>query len=306
MRRLRAERAAHALSADAAKLLSFTDNRQDASLQAGHFNDFVEISLLRSALSKAVRGAGPGGIRHDVLTQKVFDALALPLDLYASNPQVEFLQREETERALRAVLGYYLYRDLKRGWRITSPNLEQCGLLQIDYLSLVEFCAADTRWSQYHPALAGAAPHEREAVCRAVLDYMRRELAIRVDHLSAQYQETIASLSSQYLVPPWALDDMQTLERSAIVVPSSRSGDESTNDRLVYLSARGGLARPASHHVRELERRSAQSRGQRAHDSRPAVSPYDPGHRAASCRAARRRPTRRLPSERLRPGLDGW
>ena len=29
----------------ARKLLSFTDNRQDASLQAGHFNDFVEICL---------------------------------------------------------------------------------------------------------------------------------------------------------------------------------------------------------------------------------------------------------------------
>ena len=27
---------------------SFTDNRQDASLQAGHFNDFIEIGLLRS------------------------------------------------------------------------------------------------------------------------------------------------------------------------------------------------------------------------------------------------------------------
>jgi hypothetical protein len=30
--------------------LSFTDNRQDASLQAGHFNDFVEIGQLRSGL----------------------------------------------------------------------------------------------------------------------------------------------------------------------------------------------------------------------------------------------------------------
>ena len=42
---------------DARKLLSFTDNRQDASLQAGHFNDFVEIGLLRSALYRAVREA---------------------------------------------------------------------------------------------------------------------------------------------------------------------------------------------------------------------------------------------------------
>ena len=36
------------------KLLTFTDNRQDASLQAGHFNDFVHVSLLRSALNAAL------------------------------------------------------------------------------------------------------------------------------------------------------------------------------------------------------------------------------------------------------------
>jgi hypothetical protein len=35
---------------EARKFLSFTDNRQDASLQAGHFNDFVLVGLVRSAL----------------------------------------------------------------------------------------------------------------------------------------------------------------------------------------------------------------------------------------------------------------
>ena len=46
------------LVATARKLLSFTDNRQDASLQAGHFNDFIEVALLRSALWRAVDRAG--------------------------------------------------------------------------------------------------------------------------------------------------------------------------------------------------------------------------------------------------------
>jgi hypothetical protein len=36
--------------AEAQKLLSFTDNRQDASLQAGHLNDFTLVVLLRGAL----------------------------------------------------------------------------------------------------------------------------------------------------------------------------------------------------------------------------------------------------------------
>ena len=46
------------LKPEARKLLSFTDNRQDASLQAGHFNDFAQVALLRSALYKATEEKG--------------------------------------------------------------------------------------------------------------------------------------------------------------------------------------------------------------------------------------------------------
>src|SRR5205823_7524167 len=95
IRQLRAE---ESLEPEARKLLSFTDNRQDASLQAGHFNDFVEIGALRSALYRGVRAAGEAGIRHEELMQRVFDALDLPLDAYASNPSARFQQLEETQR----------------------------------------------------------------------------------------------------------------------------------------------------------------------------------------------------------------
>ncbi len=40
------------------KLLGFTDNRQDAALQSGHFNDFLFVTLLRAAILAAVRSAG--------------------------------------------------------------------------------------------------------------------------------------------------------------------------------------------------------------------------------------------------------
>lgn len=229
------------LSPQAQKLLSFTDNRQDASLQAGHFNDFVEIGLLRSALWRAVDQEGKEGLRHDNLTRKVFDALDLPLELYAVNPEVEYLQLEETQKALRRVLGYYLYRDLRRGWRVTSPNLEQCGLLDMDYLSLHEFCTDDRRWESCHPILVTAKGEEREAVCRVLLDYMRRELAIRVDYLDAVEQESIQQLSNQYLISPWALDELEPMERSTIVLPRSTRSDDGHEGRFVHLSPRGGF-----------------------------------------------------------------
>ena len=39
----------------AANCLGFTDNRQDAALQAGHFNDFLFVALLRAATLAAIR-----------------------------------------------------------------------------------------------------------------------------------------------------------------------------------------------------------------------------------------------------------
>jgi ATP-dependent helicase YprA (DUF1998 family)/very-short-patch-repair endonuclease len=225
----------------ARKLLSFTDNRQDASLQAGHFNDFIEIVLLRSGLWRAVQAAGAIGLRHDTLTLRVFDALALPLRLYAVDPGVKYAAREETERALREVLGYYIYQDLRRGWRITSPNLEQCGLLDIDYLSLEELCADEDEWQSCHPVLARASAGDRAKVCRVLLDYMRRELAIRVDYLDPLKQEAILQLSRQRLLTPWALDDEVRLERSRMVLPRSRGSERKETAHFVYLSARGGF-----------------------------------------------------------------
>src|SRR5262249_48275277 len=160
---------------DMQKLLAFTDNRQDASLQAGHFNDFVQTSLVRSALQRAVAAASQDGISHDELTRKVFDALELPFDEYAANPAAQFAARTNTEAALRSLLGYRLYADLHRGWRLTSPNVEQCGLLRFRYESLDLLAASDVHWAHCHRALAEASPAVREQVSTVLLDYLRRE-----------------------------------------------------------------------------------------------------------------------------------
>jgi superfamily II DNA/RNA helicase/very-short-patch-repair endonuclease len=240
IRRLRADAS---LPERARKLLSFTDNRQDASLQAGHFNDFIEVGLLRSGLYHAAADAGPDGISHEQLTQRVFAALALPLELYARDPQVRFAARQETDRALRDVLGYRLYRDLERGWRVTAPNLEQCGLLQIEYVSLDELCAAVDVWEGLHPVLAGVAPSERPLAAKTLLDFMRRELAIKVDYLSGPYQEQLRQRSNQHLADPWAIDEEERLEQAGIAYPRSRRTRAREYRGNVFISPRGGFAR---------------------------------------------------------------
>jgi ATP-dependent helicase YprA (DUF1998 family) len=194
------------LPESARKLLSFTDNRQDASLQAGHFNDFVQVSLVRAALLAAIEEAGPAGLSHDEIAQRVTAHLGLALDDYAANPEVKFAARQATDAALRDVIGYLVYNDLRRGWRVTTPNLEQVGLLQIAYESLDELCAAEEEWADKHVLLARASADTRRRVALAVLDHLRRELAIQVRYLDPDEQERIRHRSEQHLRVPWALD----------------------------------------------------------------------------------------------------
>lgn len=245
---IRSLRADETLSRRARKLLTFSDNRQDASLQAGHFNDFVNVAMLRAALFRAVRDAGPDGLAHDEITQAVFACLDLPFDLYASNPEARFKARTDTERTLRDVLGYHLYLDLRRGWRLTLPNLEQCGLLEISYDALEEVCAADDLWAGKHEALTTATPAERIEIARTLLDYLRRELSIKVDFLDEAIQERISARSNTQLVGPWALDDdVQALEHATTALPRSRRTDDYRG--YVYVSSRSGFGQYLRRHT---------------------------------------------------------
>lgn len=240
------------LSDTARKLLSFTDNRQDASLQAGHFNDYVEIGLMRAALFQAAQTRGAEGLRHDDLTNRVFDAISLPVHLYATDPGVKFAARQETDRALRDVLGYRLYRDLRRGWRITMPNLEQCGLLSIDYLSLSELCQEESEWREVHPLLASVHASLREKWCRVLLDAMRRELVLKVDFLDPRQQEGLRSRSSQRLMAPWALDENEKLDTARILYPRQRNRNEDEQDRdKLFFGSRSAFGQYMRRELRE-------------------------------------------------------
>jgi len=231
------------ISPKARKLLSFTDNRQDASLQAGHFNDFVEIGLLRSAIYKAAADAGADGLRDDELTQKIFRVLhsieRFSIANYAQDSSVKYRPKDDTEKTFRDVIGYRIYRDLQRGWRITAPNLEQCGLLNIEYLSLDELCNENRDWEGLHPALSTADTTIRKKVSQTLLDYMRRELAILVEYLDSEFHERLKLRCNQWLKEPWNIDEDEKLEKATVLYPCSRPQQSAPDS--VYLSSRGGF-----------------------------------------------------------------
>ncbi|MFF4414910.1 DEAD/DEAH box helicase [Streptosporangium sp. NPDC001559] len=205
VRSLREQHEREQLDEEARKLLTFVDNRQDASLQAGHLNDFVQVTQLRGALYRAALAAGEEGLRHDEVAQRVARVMDLPLTVFAQNPEVKFGQRDAVLKALRGVLSYLVYLDLERGWRITMPNLEQTGLLRFDYVALDEIAADTEYWERTHPALRTDDPAHRAELARIVLDEMRRALAVDVDELTPEGFERIQKQSDQNLTGAWAL-----------------------------------------------------------------------------------------------------
>jgi hypothetical protein len=230
------------LPESAKKLLSFTDNRQDASLQAGHFNDFASVALLRSATAKALPPSPDDEpLTHLNVASAAFRAMDLPQEAYAKNVASYGGARRRNEEALTALLEYRLYEDLRRSWRITQPNLEQCGLLTIDYLDLHELCVDPEPW-QAHPVLAACPPEQRERTIRALLDHMRRELAIDAPSLDPEKQGELAKRVNAALNEQWAFADEEARDlrkATRFVVPS----DEALPQGGRTLSVRGAAGR---------------------------------------------------------------
>jgi superfamily II DNA/RNA helicase len=232
------------LSASSRKLLTFVDNRQDASLQAGHFNDFVQMTQLRGALSKAVQ---KGSLHHDNVAERVVESLGIQFADYAANPEAVYGARSSAERAFKEFVEYRLYADLQRGWRVTMPNLEQTGLLRIGYESLTEIGADDNLWSKTYTPLRDAEPGRREELCRIVLDEFRRELAVDVECLTDDGFDRLKRQSDQHLRGLWSIPPREPRPMPGVVsTQPSSPGRPRADVRLTGRSALGRYIREAS------------------------------------------------------------
>ncbi len=224
------------------KILAFTDNRQDASLQAGHFNDFIQILMLRGALLAAIQNEPDGLLKNNILTQRVLEYLHLDVFDYATNPLAKGYRAETTLETLRDVLGYRLYFDLQRGWRITNPNLEQLGLLEIRYRDLVDCCKDEEEWQACHPMLGFIKPEQRLQIAQEILDRMRKSLCITTIYLNSERQGKIRNDSHNLLKEPWGLSEDEKLYPSTYMVPRPRRR-RNHKDRNLYLSHRSAFGK---------------------------------------------------------------
>ena len=211
---------------DPRKLLGFSDNRQDAALQAGHFNDFIFLLTLRAGLIGALQTNG-GILTEENLADSVFKALGFDrldettLVEYLRTPKLMGLARQEAQRTLRYIIGYRLLRDLRRGWRFNNPNLDQLGLLEINYRSLEEFCGDEAVFSK-NIVLSKLNMHNRIAFCQVLFDEMRRGLCLESRYLDAVEQDKAKSSAFAYLNERWAFASDESLETAKYLILDKR------------------------------------------------------------------------------------
>ena len=234
------------------KLLGFTDNRQDAALQAGHFNDFLFVSLVRAGFLGALQDAGSKGLRSDELG--VASQRTLGFDRgdpqiraeWLLEPTLRGFNLQEAGGTLRQVLAYRVWFDQRRGWRYTNPNLEQLGMVRVEYLGLADLAADDELFAGSHPLLKQASHAVRTEVYRELLDHMRKWMAIRNQVLDAAVLEQLVAKSHSRLRPPWGFGSDEKPRGARwlmIVAPTRRASTLKDMDLIVRGGSRSGLGR---------------------------------------------------------------
>ena len=225
------------------KLLAFTDNRQDAALQSGHFNDFLFTSLVRAGFLGALDAAGETGLRSEELGSA--QQKALGFDRREPEIRGEWLQEadlrglnlQDAEETLRQVLAYRVWFDQRRGWRFTNPNLEQLELVKVEYRGLDDLCADNELFAGAPDPLRFASADVRASVYRALFDHLRKWMAIKSNVLESSAIEQMLSRSHSWLRAPWGFGPDEKPRRASWLMVKVPSRSNRRDDDLIV---RGG------------------------------------------------------------------
>ena len=201
------------LSQEAKKVLGFSDNRQDAALQSGHFNDFLQVLLTRAALLAAIEKNNGAVLSEKEIANAVFEAIGFHRDdagvraEYMQQPDVKGNTRRQVQDAMRAILGYRSFYDLRRGWRFNNPNLEQLGLVRIAYQDIDDLAADESEWASAPQVLQSARPAERARVLQRLFETMRQGLCVATRYLDGTELDQLRTLSFANLCEPWGFTE---------------------------------------------------------------------------------------------------
>ena len=200
------------VSEEKRKILGFTDNRQDAALQAGHFNDFLFVSLLRGAILRAVLDAGEDGLTEDEFGLRVVKALGFTAANKGArihwmlDPIAGAVIREDAQRSLAKVLAHRVWTDLRRGWRYTNPSLSVLQLIDVEFIGLDEIAEDKGRLLAILPDLGALDDDARKQLLKRLLGAMLEGLAVGTEALELAVLDGVAQKSRSLLRVPWSID----------------------------------------------------------------------------------------------------
>lgn len=150
------------------KLIGFSDNRQDTAFQAGHLNHWYSQIYFRRILNKVLQEHGQE-IFVNKLPEKLFPKL---VDVSKFAPRMKRLVRENLETYLET----YLFVEIRGTKKFTSVNLEDVGLLSVEYDSLDESVSEGI--TDKYPILKVLEPALQYDLIKGFFEIFRREVAI--------------------------------------------------------------------------------------------------------------------------------
>lgn len=231
------------------KVLGFSDNRQDAALQAGHFNDFVHQLIIRSALLNVLKKREGDALDIAELEDGICNVFSFGMDgknnreFLASSVRDSGNDLTRAVTAVRFLLCYRLLADLHDIRLHNNPTLEHLGLLEISYQGLKELASE----GNIPFALLGSiTANERYRLFKMFLDEVRKKQCIASRYLDVKEQETIKGTSYELLNDRWALRD---LSGSRSFVFDTKDDKQRKILHLVRFGERSGLTR----RIKELD-----------------------------------------------------
>lgn len=226
------------------KLLGFTDNRQDAALQSGHFNDFLFVSLLRGAILRAIVDDGDDGLSEDEFGLRVVKALGFVSSNAGArvhwmlDPSAGAVIREDAQRALAKVLAHRVWTDLRRGWRYTNPSLSVLNLIDVRFVGLEEIAHDRERMMAVLPELGEVSAEQRQKLLKELLNAMLAGLAVNTESLDLAVLDGVAQKSRSLLRSPWAIDSKEKPRgRASLVQRAPGKGVVSLREEQTLLRA---------------------------------------------------------------------
>lgn len=224
---------------DEKKIIAFTDNRQDTALQAAHINNIQKRMHFRRAMYHAIKDQKepiPITELRDIIYEtmeknKVLPEFAEP-DPYGANLRADI-------NAYKDYLLFNALLELGSTRQKTQPNLEDMGLLRVNYMGMDKI-AADTKLWEDRPELMKLSNGEREDYLAGLMDIMRYNLAIDYSHfLSYQdfYEKVINKLQ------PIVLFHNENVNQNPTGYSNDANSDRREANILRFASPNGNLVR---------------------------------------------------------------